>query len=115
MIREVGRKVSAAVNPETPLSVLDGYWSEIDTLLLMSVHPGKGGQAFIEPVLDKIAEAAERKRSGGFGFHIEVDGGVKPHNAARVRQAGADVLVAGSAIFGAGDYRAAIEAIRGGA
>lgn len=112
-IREAGAKVSAAINPETPLSVLDGFWGDIDTALFMSVHPGKGGQAFIESVLDKIAEGAERKRKEGLGFHIEVDGGIKAHNAARVRAAGADVLVAGSAIFGSDDYRAAIAAIRG--
>ena len=112
-IQNAGADVSAAINPETPLSILDGFWNEIDTLLFMSVHPGKGGQDFIESVLGKITEGAKRKRSGGHGFHIEVDGGIKPHNAARVREAGAEVLVAGSAIFGTEDYRVAIEAIRG--
>src|SRR5882724_8036791 len=64
LIREGGSRVSAAVNPETPLSVLDGYWNTIDTLLVMSVHPGAGGQEFIPEVLDKIREAARLKRSG---------------------------------------------------
>ncbi|MGH7818213.1 MAG: ribulose-phosphate 3-epimerase, partial [Candidatus Binatia bacterium] len=113
LIRSHGRKVSGAVNPEEPLSVLDGYWSEIDTLLLMSVNPGKGGQEFIEPVMEKISEAAARKRQGGHRFHVEVDGGVKPHNAARIAAAGAEILVAGSAVFGSDDYLAAIAAIRG--
>jgi ribulose-phosphate 3-epimerase len=112
LIREGGAKVSAAVNPEKPLSLLEGFWSEIDTLLLMSVNPGKGGQGFIESVMDKIREAAELKRKGGYRFAIEVDGGVKPGNAKRVAAAGAEVLVAGSAIFESKDYKAAIEALR---
>jgi ribulose-phosphate 3-epimerase len=112
IIRGLGVKISAAVNPETPLSVLDGYWDEIDTLLIMSVHPGAGGQEFIVEVLDKIRQAAELKRSGRHRFAIEVDGGVKPHNAAMVVEAGAEVLVSGSGVFGAADYRDAIEALR---
>jgi len=79
----------------------------------MSVRPGKGGQVFIESVIDKISEAALRKRDGSHRFHIEVDGGVKPYNARRIAEAGAEVLVAGSAVFGSGDYAAAIAAIRG--
>ena len=112
IIRDRGAKISAAVNPETPLSVLDGYWNEIDTLLIMSVHPGAGGQEFIVEVLDKIREAARLKRSGRHRFAIEVDGGVKPRNAAKVVEAGAEVLVSGSGVFGAADYRDAIEALR---
>jgi len=112
IIRGHGAKISAAVNPETPLSVLDGYWNEIDTLLIMSVHPGAGGQEFIVEVLDKIREAARLKRSGRHRFAIEVDGGVKPRNAAKVVEAGAEVLVSGSGVFGAADYRDAIEALR---
>jgi ribulose-phosphate 3-epimerase len=112
IIRGRGVKISAAVNPETPLSVLDGYWEQIDTLLIMSVHPGAGGQPFIVEVLDKIRDAATLKRSGRHRFAIEVDGGVKPHNAAKVVQAGGEVLVSGSGVFGAADYREAIEALR---
>ena len=111
-IRDQGAKVSAAINPETPLSILDGCWPEIDTLLLMSVHPGAGGQEFIRSVLDKIREASRRKTASGYAFAIEVDGGVKPHNAAEIVRAGAEVLVAGSAIFEAPDYAAAIAALR---
>jgi ribulose-phosphate 3-epimerase len=111
-IRERGVKTSAAINPETPLSLVDGCWSDIDTLLLMSVHPGAGGQDFLEEVLDKIREAARIKRSGGHRFAIEVDGGVKPHNAPDIVRAGAEVLVAGSAVFGAPDYGEAIAALR---
>ena len=112
LIRELKTKTSAAINPETPLSVLNGFWTEIDTLLLMSVHPGAGGQEFIASVLDKIREAAGIKRSGGHRFAIEVDGGVKPHNAPEITRAGAEVLVAGSAVFEADDYKQAIEALR---
>jgi ribulose-phosphate 3-epimerase len=112
LIRDGGAKISAAVNPETALSVLDRFWAEIDTLLVMSVHPGAGGQEFIDEVLDKIREAARIKRAGSHRFAIEVDGGVKPQNAAEIVRAGAEVLVAGSAIFGAADYAEAIEALR---
>ncbi len=112
MIRARGVKVSAAINPETPLSVLDGHWGALDAILMMSVHPGAGGQDFIPEVLDKIREAAEIKRKGGHRFVIEVDGGVKPFNAGEIVRAGAEVLVAGSAVFRAPDYREAIEAIR---
>ncbi len=112
LIRSCGAKVSAAINPETPLSVLDGFWGDIDTLLLMSVHPGAAGQEFIVEVLDKIRRAAEIKRSGGYRFVIEVDGGVKPNNAPEISRAGAEVLVAGSAVFKSDDYPRAIEALR---
>jgi len=111
-IRGGGAKVSAAINPEIPLSVLEGHWGEIDTLLLMSVHPGAGGQEFIAEVLDKIREAASIKRAGGYRFAIEVDGGVKPHNAPEIVRAGAEVLVAGSAVFEAADYAHAIDLLR---
>ena len=112
-IRDLGAQVSGAVNPEEPLSVYDGRWDEIDTLLLMSVHPGKGGQEFIESVLDKIRDAAAIKQKHRYRFRIEVDGGVKPYNSARIRAAGAEVLVAGSAVFQAESYQDAIAAIRG--
>src|SRR5262245_19659332 len=111
-IRERGAKTSAAINPETSLSIVDDFWADIDTLLLMSVHPGAGGQEFIGAVLEKIREAARIKRSGGHRFAIEVDGGVKPHNAPEIVQAGAEVLVAGSAVFGASNYSEAIAALR---
>jgi ribulose-phosphate 3-epimerase len=111
-IRGGGAKVSAAINPEVPLSVLEGHWGEIDTLLLMSVHPGAGGQEFIAEVLGKIREAASIKRAGGYRFAIEVDGGVKPHNAPEIVRAGAEVLVAGSAVFEAADYAHAIDLLR---
>jgi ribulose-phosphate 3-epimerase len=111
-IRGGGAKVSAAINPDVPLSVLEGRWGEIDTLLLMSVHPGAAGQEFIAEVLDKIREAADIKRAGGYRFAIEVDGGVKPHNAREIVRAGAEVLVAGSAVFGADDYANAIAMLR---
>jgi len=111
-IHERGAKTSAAINPETSLSVVDGFWQELDTLLLMSVHPGAGGQDFIDAVLDKIRDAARIKRMGSHRFAIEVDGGVKPHNAPQIVEAGAEVLVAGSAVFGSSDYAEAIAALR---
>jgi len=112
LIHDHGAKRSAAINPETPLSILDGHWNDIDTLLVMSVHPGAGGQEFIEEVLDKIRDASRIKRSGGHRFAIEVDGGVKPRNARSIVDAGAEVLVAGSAVFGASDYAEAIAELR---
>ena len=112
-IHGYGAKVSVAINPETPLAILDGHWERIDTLLIMSVHPGAGGQEFIVEVLDKIREAAAVKRSRRHRFAIEVDGGVKPFNAAKVVAAGAEVLVSGSGVFGSKDYREAIAALRG--
>jgi ribulose-phosphate 3-epimerase len=112
IIRDRGAKTSAAVNPETPLSILESHWSDIDTLLLMSVHPGAGGQEFIHEVLDKIRDAARLKRSAGHRFAIEVDGGVKPQNAPEIVRAGAEVLVSGSGVFQASDYAEAIAALR---
>src|ERR1051326_5890562 len=91
LIHDHGAQRSAAANPETPLSILDGHWNDIDTLLVMSVHPGAGGQEFIEEVLDKIRDASRIKRSGGHRFAIEVDGGVKPRNARSIVDAGAEV------------------------
>ncbi len=113
-IREhAGVKASVSLNPATPLSTLDYILPEIDRVLIMSVNPGFGGQAFIPSCLGKIAEL--RKRIDGLGLRteIEVDGGVKPENAASIAEAGADILVAGSAIFGKKDYAEAIRSLRG--
>ncbi len=113
-IREhAGVKASVSLNPATPLSALDYILPEIDRVLIMSVNPGFGGQAFIPSCLGKIAEL--RKRIDGLGFRteIEVDGGVKPENAVPIAEAGADILVAGSAIFGKKDYADAIRSLRG--
>jgi len=108
-----GVKAAVALNPATPLTSLDYVLAEVDMVLIMSVNPGFGGQAFIPSALEKIARLRKRFDDLGLQTEIEVDGGVKPSNAAGVIKAGADILVAGSAVFGAKDYAAAIRGIRG--
>lgn len=108
-----GVKTSVSLNPATPLSVLDYILADVDMVLIMSVNPGFGGQAFIPSALDKIGKLRKRIDELGLKTEIEVDGGVKPENAARIIDAGADILVAGSAVFGAKDYKSAIQGIRG--
>lgn len=96
MIRNAGLKVGLAINPETDIKEAEKYFDKIDMLLVMSVHPGHGGQSYIEDVNDKIAYA--RKKTGD-KFHIEVDGGINEENISKVNKLGADILVAGSAVF----------------
>ena len=108
-----GVKAAVALNPATPLTSLDYVLSNVDMVLIMSVNPGFGGQAFIPSALEKIAWLRKRIDDLGLKTEIEVDGGVKPSNAAGVIRAGADILVAGSAVFGAKDYASAIRGIRG--
>jgi len=109
-----GVKVGVSLNPATPLEALDYILGDIDMVLLMSVNPGFGGQAFIPSALDKITKLRTIIDERKLPVEIEVDGGVKSDNAARIAAAGADILVAGSAVFGAADYAAAIRGIRGG-
>ncbi|GAB4560493.1 MAG: ribulose-phosphate 3-epimerase [Geothermobacteraceae bacterium] len=109
LIRSLGKKPGVSINPATPVSTLEIILEEIDLVLVMSVNPGFGGQAFIDSALGKISELRERIDRRGLQVEIEVDGGVKPDNCSRVAEAGADVLVAGSAVFGAGDYAAVID------
>jgi ribulose-phosphate 3-epimerase len=112
-VREAGALAGLAVNPETPLEAARPYLGDIDLLLVMTVHPGKGGQS-IEPGWEERIAVARRMRDEVKGsFLIEVDGGIKAFNAPRAAAAGADVLVAGSAIFESQDYAAAIRALRG--
>src|SRR5512135_1157588 len=108
-----GVRAGVSLNPATPLASLDYILPEVDMVLIMSVNPGFGGQAFIPSALDKIAKLRKRIDELGLRTEIEVDGGVKPENAASVINAGADILVAGSAVFGKKDYAAAIKGIRG--
>ncbi|HEV8540240.1 MAG TPA: ribulose-phosphate 3-epimerase [Nitrospiraceae bacterium] len=111
-IKERGVKAGVTLNPATPLTALEEILADADLLLIMSVNPGFGGQHFIDSVLDKIVRARQlldRTRSAAV---LEVDGGIKPDNAARIIQAGADILVSGSAIFSSPDYRATIQALR---
>jgi ribulose-phosphate 3-epimerase len=109
-IRALGKKAGVTLNPGTPISTLENVIDLVDLILVMSVNPGFGGQAFIPAALDKIA--ALRMLVGDRPIDIEVDGGITADNAAKVVQAGANVLVAGSAVFKGGNYRANIAAIR---
>lgn len=113
-IRGRGLGVGLTLNPGTPLSLIEGLLTEVDMVLVMSVNPGFGGQKFIPASLDRIRHLREMIESGGLPVLIEVDGGVTPDNAAEIRAAGAEALVAGSAVFGAKDYAEAIRGIRGG-
>jgi ribulose-phosphate 3-epimerase len=108
-----GVKAGVSLNPATPLSSLDYILPDVDMVLIMSVNPGFGGQSFIPSALDKIRQLRKRIDDQGLKIEIEVDGGVKTENAAQIAGAGADILVAGSAVFGAKDYAAAIRGIRG--
>lgn len=112
-IKACGVKAGVSLNPATPVSVLEDVLADLDLVLVMSVNPGFGGQTFIPGALDKIRRLDALRKERGLSFLIEVDGGIKTDNAAAVRNAGADILVAGSAVFGASDRRRAIEAIRG--
>ena len=112
LIRDSGCKVGLVFNPATPLSYLDYVLDKLDLVLIMSVNPGFGGQSFIPAALDKLRLARERIDASGRAIRLEIDGGVKPDNIAEIARAGADMFVAGSAIFGARDYKATISAMR---
>jgi ribulose-phosphate 3-epimerase len=112
LIREHGCKAGLVFNPATALTYLDHTLEKLDLVLLMSVNPGFGGQQFIASVLPKIVEARRRIAASGKDIWLEVDGGVKADNIAEIARAGADTFVAGSAIFGAKDYAAAIRDMR---
>jgi ribulose-phosphate 3-epimerase len=112
LIRSHGVKAGLVLNPGTPLHWLDHVLDQLDLVLLMSVNPGFGGQSFIDHVSPKIEAVRQRIDATGREIWLEVDGGVKADNARRITAAGADTLVAGSAVFGGGHYRDAIDAIR---
>jgi ribulose-phosphate 3-epimerase len=112
LIREHGCRPGLVLNPATPVNWLDHVLDKIDMVLLMSVNPGFGGQSFIPSVLPKITKVREMIDRSGREIRLEVDGGVKVDNIGAVAAAGADTFVAGSAIFGAKDYRATIAAMR---
>jgi len=107
-IRALGKKAGIALNPGTPVEILDHVMDLVDLILVMTVNPGFGGQSFVESGLTKIHELRKMLDSRGCEAELEVDGGVKPANIARIAHAGADVLVAGSAVFGSTDYAATI-------
>lgn len=112
LIKDAGCKAGLVFNPGTPLHYLDHVMDKIDQVLLMSVNPGFGGQSFIPHTLEKLKEARARIDASGRDIRLEVDGGIKVDNIAEVAAAGADMFVAGSAIFNQPDYKAVIDAMR---
>ena len=112
LIRECGCRAGLVFNPATPLAWLDHTLEQLDLVLLMSVNPGFGGQQFIASALPKIAQVRRRIERCGRDIWLEVDGGVKTDNIAEIAAAGADTFVAGSAIFGSGDYATTIREMR---
>jgi ribulose-phosphate 3-epimerase len=114
-IRALGKKAGVSLNPHTPEDAVRYVLGDLDLVLVMSVNPGFGGQDFIPSVLPKIAALRRMIDDEGADVVLEVDGGVKPGTAKLVVEAGADMLVAGSAVFGAEDYRGAIDALVGDA
>ncbi len=112
LIRENGCKPGLVLNPATPLDWLDHTLKKLDLVLLMSVNPGFGGQKFIPNVLDKVRAVRKLIDASGRQIRLEIDGGVKVDNIGEIARAGADMFVAGSAIFGAKDYKATIDAMR---
>lgn len=111
-IKEEGVKAGVSLNPATPLCSLDYILSDIELVLIMSVNPGFGGQKFIPSALEKIRRLKDTITERNLSVLIEVDGGVKIENAAKITRAGADILVMGSAFFGSGDYSAFIKKLR---
>jgi len=112
LIKSFGKKAGIALNPATPVEVLDYLMNDIDLVLVMTVNPGFGGQKFI-PLFDKIKTVCERIDNCGRAIDLEVDGGINAETAPQVIRAGADVLVAGTAIFKEKNYREAIQRLRG--
>ncbi|EGQ8410769.1 ribulose-phosphate 3-epimerase [Vibrio cholerae] len=112
LIKECGCQAGVVLNPATPLHHLDYIMDKVDLILLMSVNPGFGGQSFIPHTLDKLRAVRERIKQSGRQIRLEIDGGVKVDNIREIAEAGADMFVAGSAIFGQPDYQAVIEQMR---
>jgi ribulose-phosphate 3-epimerase len=112
LIKDSGCKAGLALNPGTPLHVLDCVLDKLDYVLLMSVNPGFGGQSFIESTLTKITQLKQMIDSRGLNIRIEVDGGIKVNNIKSVYEAGADMFVAGSAIFNTDNYADTISAMK---
>ncbi|MFC0309885.1 ribulose-phosphate 3-epimerase [Gallibacterium trehalosifermentans] len=112
LIKDHGCQAGLVFNPATPLSYLDYVMDKIDIILIMSVNPGFGGQSFLPSALEKLQQARKRINESGRNIRLEVDGGVKVENIAQIAQAGADMFVAGSAIFGQPNYQQVIQAMR---
>ena len=107
-IRDTGVKAGVSINPATPLNTLEPILPDVDLVLIMSVNPGFGGQKLIPSALDKIRRLAEYRDRAGLAFAIEIDGGVTPDNIRMVADAGTDIIVAGSAVFGAENIRSRV-------
>ena len=112
LIKSLGKKAGVSLNPATSLTALDMILPDLDLVLLMTVNPGFGGQSFIRSCLPKITELRQRIDALGLPIELEVDGGVKTENIEEIAAAGADVFVAGSAVFGADDYRTTIARLK---
>ena len=112
LIKSLGKKAGVSLNPATPLNVLDHVLEDLDLVLLMTVNPGFGGQSFIEACIPKIQTLRATMDRRGIEAELEVDGGVKTDNIARIAHAGADVFVAGSAVFSTPDYAATIAELK---
>jgi ribulose-phosphate 3-epimerase len=112
LIKSFGKKVGVSLNPATPLQCLDYVLDELDLVLLMTVNPGFGGQSFIDACIPKIQSLRGMLDRRGSEAELEVDGGVKIDNIAKIAHAGADVFVAGSAVFGSNDYAATISELK---
>ena len=112
LIRSLGKKAGVSINPATPVSTLEVILEEVDLILVMSVNPGFGGQSFIPSALTKIEALRQLIDRRGLAVELEVDGGVKADNIRQVAAAGADVFVAGSAVFGTADYGATIALLK---
>ena len=112
LIHESGCQAGLVLNPATPLHYLDHVMDKVDVILLMSVNPGFGGQSFIPSTLDKLRAVRKRIEESGRDIRLEVDGGVKVSNIGEIAEAGADMFVAGSAIFNTDDYASVIQTMR---
>jgi ribulose-phosphate 3-epimerase len=112
-LRKLGVKAGVSLNPDTPLDAIRNILGDVDLVLVMSVNPGFGGQEFIASALDKVRELRRLKDAGKIRAMISIDGGINPDTAKLAIAAGADILVAGSAVFGSSDHAAQIKAIRG--
>jgi len=115
LIKSLGKKAGVSINPATPVSALEVILDDLDLVLVMSVNPGFGGQSFIPAALTKIDQLRREIDRRGLRVELEVDGGVKTDNIGMIARAGADVFVAGSAVFGTSDYAATIAELRGAA
>jgi len=112
LIKSLGAKASVSLNPATSLNVLDYVLQEVDMVLVMTVNPGFGGQSFIKAMLEKIEKLVKIRQEKGLNFEIQVDGGVSLDNLEQVLAAGVDVIVAGSAVFGADDVAERVKAFK---